>query len=382
MKIISKKGKTVKARLYGDIGVWGRNNALSFSNQIAELDDDYEELDLYMHCYGGEVFEGLAMFNVLRNSNLKVKGYVEGVAASMGTVLLLACDEVYMYKNTYQMIHEALAGAYGNSHVMREMAKNLETVSTQLYEHYKDKMPENKHAEIEKFMDGKDHWLTPKECEELGLIDGVIDKKGLEIPKSLLQAKGNKDSFQNYFSNYSKEIIPKVKSTMKETIIAKIMAKNFKGVVASTADELGEQLLAYAEGLTSENAGLKAKLEDLEKAQKDRQKEVVKNFLDQAQASGKIQESQRAFYNDLCKTEEGFTSVKEILNSANPTPPNRPTIKDQMEESGKGKSEDKSTWTFQDYQDKAPNELEKMVDEDFEKFSALYENQFGVKPEK
>ncbi|WP_044213631.1 head maturation protease, ClpP-related [Flammeovirga sp. OC4] len=386
MKIISKSGTKVKARLSGDISVWGRNNAISFSNQIDELAEEYEELEIQVHCYGGDVMEGIAMCNVLKHADIKVTAVVIGLAASMGTIFLLACDKVYMYKNTYQMIHEALTGAYGNSTTLKKVAETLDKISGILYQHYKDKMPENKHAEIEKFMDGEDHWLTAQECKELGIIDGVIDKDGIEVPTAMLQAKSQeKESFKQYFSaslernGESSPKEPKIKSTMKEVLIAKILAKNFVGVSATSADELGEELLAFAESASKERDELKAKLDQLELDQVERQKTEVKNYLDNAEKTGAIQNSQRAFYENLCKDTEGFESVKNILGSATPQKP--PTISSQFDDSSK-KEENTEKWTFEDYQAKSPEKLEAMAKTDWEKFSTLYENQFGVKPEK
>ena len=125
---------------------------------------------------GGDVFDGMAIFNALKNYNGKVVTRIEGIAASMASVIALAGKEVQAYANTMYMIHEPYAFTAGNQYSLRELADILEKMSGQMIDIYSSNSAPGK-REIAQMM--KDEaWLTAKEAKEKGFIDTIIDGKG------------------------------------------------------------------------------------------------------------------------------------------------------------------------------------------------------------
>jgi len=125
---------------------------------------------------GGDVFDGMAIFNALKTYNGKVVTRIEGIAASMASVIALAGKEVQAYANTMYMIHEPYAFTAGNQYSLRELADILEKMSGQMIDIYSSNASPGK-REIAQMM--KDEaWLTAKEAKEKGFIDTVIDGKG------------------------------------------------------------------------------------------------------------------------------------------------------------------------------------------------------------
>jgi len=124
---------------------------------------------------GGDVFDGMAIFNALKTYNGKVVTRIEGIAASMASVIALAGKEVQAYANTMYMIHEPYAFTAGNQYSLRELADILEKMSGQMIDIYSSNASPGK-REIAQMM--KDEaWLTAKEAKEKGFIDTIIDGK-------------------------------------------------------------------------------------------------------------------------------------------------------------------------------------------------------------
>jgi ATP-dependent Clp endopeptidase proteolytic subunit ClpP len=126
---------------------------------------------------GGDVFDGMAIFNALKNYQQgKVVTRIEGIAASMASIIALSGKEVQAFANTMYMIHEPYAFTAGNQYSLRELADILEKMSGQMIDIYSSNATPGK-REIAQMM--KDEtWLTAKEAKEKGFIDTVLDGKG------------------------------------------------------------------------------------------------------------------------------------------------------------------------------------------------------------
>lgn len=133
---------------YGDIvsATWDRwceedrcpQNIADFLNQL----DGYEDIDIYINSGGGDVFAGLAIYNQLRRYNGHKVGYVDGMAASIASVIMFACDELHFASGAQAMIHKPLCMVYGNADDFREAIKYLnlceDSILDVYMEHAKD----------------------------------------------------------------------------------------------------------------------------------------------------------------------------------------------------------------------------------------------------
>lgn len=124
---------------------------------------------------GGDVFDGMAIFNALKTYNGKVVTRIEGIAASMASIIALSGKEVQAFANTMYMIHEPYAFTAGNQYSLRELADILEKMSGQMIDIYSSNATPGK-REIAQMM--KDEaWLTAKEAKDKGFIDTIVDGK-------------------------------------------------------------------------------------------------------------------------------------------------------------------------------------------------------------
>ena len=103
--------KVVDVYIFDEIGTFGIN-AQNFIDEIKGFKNS--PLNLHINCVGGDVFEGMAIYNILKKRTAETTVYIEGIAASMGSVIALAADKVVMAENSLFMIHNAWGGALGS----------------------------------------------------------------------------------------------------------------------------------------------------------------------------------------------------------------------------------------------------------------------------
>lgn len=161
--------------IYGDIydSWWDdeSNSAISLKDKLLEL-GDISEINLHINSLGGDVFEGIAMFNLLKQHKANVKVYIDGVAASIASVIAMAGDTIYMPKNSMMMIHNCWSYACGNSKEFRKLADDLDKIMESSIESYMSKINITK-EELKELLDNES-WLTAQECFDMGFADELL----------------------------------------------------------------------------------------------------------------------------------------------------------------------------------------------------------------
>jgi ATP-dependent Clp endopeptidase proteolytic subunit ClpP len=124
---------------------------------------------------GGDVFDGMAIYNAFQSHKGTVTTRIEGVAASMASVIAMAGKKVQAYDNTMLMIHNAWTVMAGNQYDLRETADILEKIDGNILNVYYDKSKTGK-RELSDMMKAET-WLTAKEAKEKGFVDLIVDGK-------------------------------------------------------------------------------------------------------------------------------------------------------------------------------------------------------------
>lgn len=137
---------------------------------------------------GGDFFEGVAIYNVLREHPGKVTVRIMGLAASAASVIAMAGDEILMGDGAFLMIHNAWAIAIGNRHDMAEASRVLEPFDAAMANVYADRtgLPVVKVARL---MD-EETWIGADRAIEDGFVDDHLD--GGSITKGERPAQGKK----------------------------------------------------------------------------------------------------------------------------------------------------------------------------------------------
>lgn len=121
---------------------------------------------------GGDVFDGMAIFNALRRHDAKVVSHIDGLAASIASVIALAGEEVHIADNAFFMIHNPFALTIGTAAELRKTADVLDKVGGQILNIYRSKTGKTD-AEIQQWMDSET-WFNSGEAKVAGFIDNIV----------------------------------------------------------------------------------------------------------------------------------------------------------------------------------------------------------------
>lgn len=171
---LEKTEQAATINIYGDITSWAwyddEISAVNLSKQLETL-GDVEQIDVYINSYGGEVAEGLAIYNALRRHKAKIRTFCDGFACSIASVIFMAGDERIMNEASLLMIHNAWTYASGNAEELRKQADDLEKISQASVEAYKTHSLLSE-DEIKALMDAES-WILPDEALSYGFATSV-----------------------------------------------------------------------------------------------------------------------------------------------------------------------------------------------------------------
>jgi ATP-dependent Clp protease protease subunit len=157
--------------LYGPSAV----GIMSINNVVCAADNALESVEVEINSPGGSVFEGQRIYNALRGISargVEVMTTVNGLAASMGSVILMAGDKRQMTQGSRIMIHEASTIAMGDSRAMRKTADLLDGISSEIAGIYADRTGGDEKA-IRNLMFAET-WMTADEAKANGFVGTVL----------------------------------------------------------------------------------------------------------------------------------------------------------------------------------------------------------------
>ena len=137
-------------------------------------EDGAEKLVLHINSLGGSVFEGFAIFNELTRAGLPIESYIEGMSASIATLVMLAGEDnkIFMSPASQLMFHKPMAQTQGNALDHENTIEELEKIERLMAERYAHKMGKPIEAGHELMSKG-DFWVNPDEAKALNIIDFV-----------------------------------------------------------------------------------------------------------------------------------------------------------------------------------------------------------------
>lgn len=167
-------GGEAELLIYGPIGdyFWGEGvTAASVVEQLAGTTASV--INVRINSDGGVVTDGLAIYNALKQHPATINVTVDGVAASIASLIAMAGSSRRMHENTMLMLHGPQGGGWGFAGDLRERADQIDVYGRQMLVTYSGRAKNP--ADIETMLtDRKDHWLTAAEALALGLISEVI----------------------------------------------------------------------------------------------------------------------------------------------------------------------------------------------------------------
>lgn len=281
--------------LYGDIGDnYGAVTSGQITRELMAAESAYKNIDIRINSVGGEVYTGIAIFNALRASKANITLYVDGVAASMASVIALCGKPVYMSRYARLMLHSVSGGCYGNKKDLKEVLEQMESLEDTLCQMYAERLGKDTAAVKAAYFDGTDHWLTADEALSLGLIDGIYDADPVpedSTPEQIYAIFNNRLNEPLNISDMNFEELKKRPQFKDCATEADVLAR---------LDQL-ETTAGRADSIGKENDTLKAKLKDFEDAAEAAAAAARKALLNAAEKDGRINAETRPVYENLLK---------------------------------------------------------------------------------
>lgn len=187
---LATNGNEASVNIYGDITSYpseenGDVSVVNLSKKLEEL-GDVSKIHVYINSYGGEVAEGLAIYNALRRHKAKVVTYCDGFAASIASVVFMAGDKRIMNEASLLMVHNAWTVGIGNAAELRKQADDLDKITRASIEAYKahSNLSED---EIKALLDGET-WILPEEALEYGFATKIEKTENKHASQSVRQS--------------------------------------------------------------------------------------------------------------------------------------------------------------------------------------------------
>ena len=311
MKAAASGEKHTEVMIFDEIGLWGIT-AKDFATALKEIPEDHA-ITVRINSPGGSVFDGYAIFNALKARSAQITTKIEGLAASMASVIALAGSKVTAAANSIVMIHNPWSGVAGDSDDLRKMADLLDKLTGQLVGIYAAKtgLPE---GEVRAAMDAET-WFTGSEAKEWGLVDEVTDE---------IQVAASFDTSR--FRNAPNDMAPAAKSETQPQDVAQLSA------ITAERDELKaklETVETQAAHSAEQIAALKVE-SDQHAAERDEARAELKRrdaeiAVDSAIAAGRLADTARAefvalFIDDADKAKTILAALPVARGNA-PVPP-------------------------------------------------------------
>lgn len=209
---IKNQGDVAQVYVYDMIGEWGVT-AQDFVNELTALSTSV--IDLHINSEGGQVFDGIAIYNAIRNHPAKVTAYVDSLAASAASFIVQGADERVMEPNARMMIHDAQGVVIGDASAARALADLLDDTSENIASIYAERSgvgADQWRAAMQKD-GGAGTWYSAQEAKDAGLIDRVAGENAAK--KSTNQSKTSINNQVEEPKTWDFDLLSAVKEALK-----------------------------------------------------------------------------------------------------------------------------------------------------------------------
>jgi len=182
---INAKADRAEILIYEDIGE-GWLGGISAKRFVEDLNGlNVGEINLRINSDGGSVFEGLTIYNALKRKDANINVAVDGLAASIASIIAMSGNEISMAANAFMMIHDPWTVSAGTAEDLRKTADLMDSVRENLLNVYVDRT--RGEADNISTMMAAETWMTADQAMENGFIDSITDE--LRIAARVDQSK-------------------------------------------------------------------------------------------------------------------------------------------------------------------------------------------------
>lgn len=177
-----QEGDNTELLIYGDIGGWDEESVQAMEVVQKLRASKVPEIHVRINSFGGSVSDGLAIFNALRRHDAKIITHIDGVAASIASLIAMAGDVIKAAASSMLMIHAPWTMALGSAKELRATADVLDVFSSAMAAAYAPRL--GKKEALGLLKDGADHWYAPHEALLAGLVDTIETGTGSKASAS------------------------------------------------------------------------------------------------------------------------------------------------------------------------------------------------------
>ena len=174
--VVSEDKKTADLYIFGDITSWRwyeeEVSAGSFQKDLEAI-GQVDTLNIHINSWGGDVFEGITIYNLIKNYNAVKNVYIDGIAASIASVIAMAGDNIYMSNTSVMMIHNCWTWASGNAEDLRKTANDMDKVMQAIRNAYLSRINIDE-DKLKQLLDDETYLLAD-ECMEMGFCSKIIE---------------------------------------------------------------------------------------------------------------------------------------------------------------------------------------------------------------
>lgn len=185
--------------IYGEVG-----KQVTLDTVLKEINPKSSAYVVHIHSNGGDVFEGYAIYNAIKNTGKNITVHIEGVCASIATLIAATGSKIIMNTKSQFMIHNPrIASMGGDAKDLRNVAGQLDRIKSQLIDSWLGRTS----LSVEQLSDMYDHetWLTPEQAKDMGFVDEV---------QEVLKAAASAD-LKKYYHMESNTILAKLENLSK-----------------------------------------------------------------------------------------------------------------------------------------------------------------------
>jgi len=397
--VLNKSENRIAFGIYGEIGTDVDGHALA--REINATEGQYSEIHVHINSQGGSVIHGMSIFTALYNCRQKVTTHIDGVALSMAGIIATVGKEVKMNDFGRLMIHNPFLPDKEKNKAMSDgektMLESLKGMLTEIFVNMRGIRQQFVETEM-----AAETWYTSKEAKKAGLVDEIVITGKKAFIADAANGKQMVDVMNSLINNLKTQTMELKKLTEvlnlaettpedkvleaiqnKDTKIAELSGKvtDLEAKMANPGDYVNADLsmkLGFKSAVTVDRAldaigdmAAKAELADkLEAKFNSLLDDRINEILSAAVADRKFPATQKGYYKTLLKGD--FENGKRIIAGLNPVQ----RIADFVKSDGMA-SQDRSKWTWKDYQEKDPKALLRLQDEIPEMFAALYQDNYG-----
>ena len=188
-----------------------------------ELKDVEGDITIRLNSGGGDVFEGIEIYNYLKSLDNKVIIEVTALAASAASIIAMAADEIKMCTGSTMMVHEASTLAWGNKADIQKVLNSLEAIDDSINSIYAERTGADK--EVVAGWIENETWFTADEAIEFGLADSKREKEKVENVVEFDAEKIAEMVMNQFEQKYAAMLQPKAQETPKVTGLNKLFNK-------------------------------------------------------------------------------------------------------------------------------------------------------------